>query len=254
MYLLRWLIASTITLCLVTLGTIPVLDQAMGSAQTQAGDPDEIVVPTPKRPKGSLKPPVIHVPDSGPDPTPVPGDQPLALLIPAGTGFPARLTERLSSKTAQPGDRFQALLDQDLMADGRVVVPRGSRLVGVVEDALEGGRIKGRASLTVVLTELQLGDGRHELTTNRVTIEAGSSKKKDARTVGVATGIGALLGGLFGGKGGAAIGATIGGGAGSAKVLTSRGDPAIMEKEQLLTFRLEEDATIRVDSEPSIDP
>ena len=47
---------------------------------------------------------------------------------------------------------------------------------------------------------------------------------------------------------------SVGGGAGGARVLTSRGDPAIIEKEQLLTFRLEEDTTIQVDSEPSIDP
>ena len=123
-----------------------------------------------------------------------------------------------------------------------------------MEDALKGGRVKGRASLTVVLEELQVGDGRHELATNRITIEAASSKKKDAKTVGVAAGLGALLGAVFGGKSGAAIGATVGGSAGGAKVLTSRGDPAIIEKEQLLTFRLEEDTTIRVDSGPSIDP
>ena len=254
MYLLRLLIASSVALVMITQGLTPGLGQATESAQTQPGDPDEVVVPTPKKPKGSLKPPVIRLPDPGPDPAPVPRDQRLTILIPAGTGFPARLTERLTSKTAQPGDRFQALLDQDLVADGRVVVPRGSRLVGVVEDALKGGRVKGRASLTVVLEELQVGDGRHELTTNRVTIEAPSSKKKDAKTVGVATGIGALLGAVFGGKSGAAIGATVGGSAGGAKVLTSRGEPAVIEKEQLLTFRLEEDTTIHVDSRPSIDP
>ena len=140
------------------------------------------------------------------------------------------------------------MLDRDLTSDGRVVVPRGSLLVGVVEDAVKGGRVKGRASLTVALEELQIGDGRQELTTNSVTIQAGSSKKNDAKTVGVATGIGALLGG----KSGAAIGATIGGGAGSARVLTSRGKPAVIEKEQLLTFRLEEDTTIRID--PGVDP
>ncbi len=252
MYLLRWLIASTVTLCLIIPGTITVLGQVAESARPQTGDPDEIVVPTPKKPQGSLKPPVIHQP--GPAPSPLPRGQRLTILIPAGTGFPARLTERLTSKTARPGDRFQALLDQDLMAGGRVVVPRGSRLVGVVENTLKGGRVKGRASLTVVLAELQVGDGRYELTTNDVTIEAGASKKKDAKTVGVAAGIGALLGAVFGGKSGAAVGATVGGAAGGARVLTSRGEAAIIEKEQLLTFRLEEDTTIRVDSGSSIDP
>ena len=114
--------------------------------------------------------------------------------------------------------------------------------------------MKGRASLTVALEELRIGDERLPVRTNQVTIEAGSSKKKDAKTVGVATGIGALLGAVLGGKSGAAVGATIGGGAGGGRVLTSRGKPAVIEKEQLLTFRLEEDTTIRVDSGRSIDP
>ena len=125
MYLLPLLIASSVTLGMITLEPTPVLGLATQSAQTQPGDPDEVVVPTPKKPKGNLKPPVIHLPAPGQDPAPVPHDQQLAILIPAGTGFPARLTELLTSKTALPGDRFQALLDQDLTADGRVVVPRG---------------------------------------------------------------------------------------------------------------------------------
>ena len=254
MYLLRMLIASPVTLTLIALGTIPALGQAPETAQSSPGDPNEVIVPTPGKPKGSHQPPVIHLPDPGGDPAPGHRDRRLEVLIPAGTGFPARLTEQLTSKTAQPGDRFQALLDQDLTSDGRVVVPRGSLLVGVVEDAVKGGRVKGRASLTVALEELQVGDGRQELTTNSVTIQAASSKKNDAKRVGVATGIGALLGAVLGGKSGAAIGATIGGGAGGARVLTSRGKPAVIEKEQLLTFRLEEDTTIRVDPGPSIDP
>ena len=98
----------------------------------------------------------------------------------------------------------------------------------MVEDAVKGGRIKGRASLTVALEELQVGDGPQELTTNSVTIQAASSKKNDAKGVGVATGIGA-------------------------RVLTSRGQLAVIEKEQLLIFRLEEDTRIRVDPGPSID-
>ncbi len=252
MYALRLLIASTVFLSTITLGTVPVLAQA--PAQSSPGDSDEVRVPTPRRPKGTLKPPVIDQPDSVQSPSPVHRDQPLEVLIPAGTGFPARVTEQLTSKTAQQGDRFKALLDQDLTADGKVVVPRGSLLIGTVEEALQGGRVKGRASLTVTLEELQVGDTHAELTTNSVTIEAGSSKKKDAQTVGVAAGIGALLGAVLGGKSGAAIGATIGGGAGGGRVLTSRGKPAVIEKEQLLTFRLEGDTVIRVEPEASIDP
>lgn len=225
MYLLRLLIASTVTLSLINLGTIPALGQAAEPDQSPPAKADEVVVPTPRKPKGSLKPPVIGRPDSVESPAPARRDQRLAVLIPAETGFPARLTERLSSKTAQPGERFEALLDQDLTADGKVVVPRGSLLVGVVEEALEGGRVKGRASLTVALEELRIGGERLPVKTNQVTIEAGSSKKNDAKTVGVA--------------------------AGGGKVLTSRGKPAVIEKEQLLTFRLEEDTTIRVEYDDS---
>jgi outer membrane lipoprotein SlyB len=63
----------------------------------------------------------------------------------------------------------------------------------------------------------------------------------DARNVGIAAGIGAIIGAIAGGKKGAAVGATIGGGAQTARVLTSRGEAAEIEKERLLSFRLEKE-------------
>ena len=87
MYLLPLLIASSVTLGMITLEPTPVLGLATQSAQTQPGDPDEVVVPTPKKPKGNLKPPVIHLPAPGQDPAPVPHDQQLAILIPQAPDF-----------------------------------------------------------------------------------------------------------------------------------------------------------------------
>jgi hypothetical protein len=47
------------------------------------------------------------------------------VTIPAGTIIPVRITEDLSSKTAQPNKAFHGSLAGDLIAAGMVAVPHG---------------------------------------------------------------------------------------------------------------------------------
>ena len=220
-------------------------------ATAQSQNSEVVVVPSPRRPRGDVKVPVIR-------PQPEPGvvgaaadatvsrARTMEIVIPAGTGLDVRMVRELTSKTALTGDLFEALLDRDFTVDGETVIPRGSLLTGHLDEVEAGGKVKGRAHMILELTFLQLGEERYPLETGTIEIQAGSSKGKDARTVGIAAGLGALIGAVAGGKKGAAIGATIGGGAGSAKVLTSKGKAAVVEAEQFLTFRLEQDATVVV--------
>ena len=69
--------------------------------------------------------------------------------VPVGTEFDVRLSSALSSKTAQVEDRFEATTMVDLRQGGRVVVPAGSVMRGVVSSVTKAGRIERTGKLTV---------------------------------------------------------------------------------------------------------
>lgn len=132
------------------------------------------------------------------------------------------------------------------IVDGNWVIAKEGALVeGVIVNSDPGGRVKGRASMTVKLRSLQLADGRTvDLSTSSYTKEAKSTKKKDALKVGIGAGIGAAIGAIAGGGKGAAIGAGAGGGAGTGVVLATRGDPAVIPSESQLNFRIQSPITV----------
>jgi hypothetical protein len=116
---------------------------------------------------------------------------------------------------------------------------------GVVVNSDPGGRIEGRARMTVELRSLQLADGRTvDLVSSAYTKEAKSTKKKDAMKIGIGAGIGAAIGAIAGGGKGAAIGAGARGAGGTGYVLATRGDPAVIPSESLLSFRLKAPITV----------
>jgi hypothetical protein len=165
--------------------------------------------------------------------------QPVRLSIAEGTQLRVRTTTALSSKSAQTGQSFTANLVEPLSADGRVLAPAGATVTGVVADSDPGGRVKGVARLVVRLTQVQLADGRTvEIQTNSIAREAAPTKKKDATKIGIGSGVGAAIGAIAGGGKGAAIGAASGAGAGTGVVLATRGDPAVIGSESVLTFTL----------------
>jgi hypothetical protein len=163
----------------------------------------------------------------------------------AGAPITIFTAKDLSTKTAKDGDLFTASLAAPIVDGDWVIAKRGATVQGVVVNSDPGGRVKGRASMTVKLRSLQLADGRTvELSTNSYTKEAKSTKKKDAMKIGIGAGIGAAIGAIAGGGKGAAIGAGAGGGAGTGLVLATRGDPAVIPSESQLKFRLQGPITV----------
>lgn len=124
------------------------------------------------------------------------------------------------------------------MSGGKQVVPKGATVSGRVADVDAGGRVRGRATITVELTGLHAGGQVVPISTDSFVKEAAATKKKDAAKVGIGAGLGAAIGAIAGGGKGAAIGAAAGGGAGTAAVLATRGDPAEIPSETVLTFKL----------------
>ena len=160
----------------------------------------------------------------------------------AGRTIVVRTTRELSTKTMKSGDAFSAILEDPIAAGDWVVAPAGARVDGRIAEADKGGRLKGKASLSVELTSLTLGDGRKvEIVTSPISHEAAANKGKEAKRVGIGAGAGAAVGAIAGGGSGAAIGALVGGGAGAAL----RGDAAEIPAETVLGFELRSPVTIR---------
>jgi len=161
-------------------------------------------------------------------------------VIPSGTKLEIRLSDSLSTAQNQSGEAFKSILNTDVEVDGKIVVARGSIVMGTLSNVQQSGRTKGRAAMSMRLTELLTDGGSYPIQTEILSFEAESTKKKDATKIGVGTGIGAVVGAIAGGGKGAAIGAAIGGGAGTATVLATRGDELEFPPEQLFQFILAE--------------
>ena len=165
--------------------------------------------------------------------------------LPAGTAIKVRTTRTLSTKTLKTGDGFDAVLDAPLMADGHELFPKGAMVMGTVVDADPGGRVKGVATMAIALTMLHTADGQmFDVDSSTVTIEADTSKTKDATKVAIGSAVGAAIGAIAGGKKGAGIGAATGAGAGTAVVLGTRGDAAEIPSETVLDFSLSAPLTV----------
>jgi hypothetical protein len=176
---------------------------------------------------------------------PIPAPTPRVFTLAAGAPITIYTAKTLSTKTARDGERFSASLARPIVDDDWVVAKRGALVEGVVVNSDPGGRVKGRATMTVELRSLQLSDGRTvNLASSGYTKEAKGTKKKDAMKIGIGAGIGAAIGAIAGGGKGAAIGAGAGGGAGTGYVLATRGDPAVIPSESQLTFRLRSPITV----------
>ncbi len=169
---------------------------------------------------------------------------PSTVVLPEGTVLVVRTTSTLSTKTQQSGQRFSASLEQPLLVAGHEIAPKGANVEGAIVDADDGGRVKGVASLTVGLTGLEINGKSVDISTNSLTREAATSKRKDATEIAVGTGVGAVIGAITGGGKGAAIGAAAGGGAGTGVVLATHGNPAEIASESVLTFKLRAPVTV----------
>jgi len=170
------------------------------------------------------------------------------VTLPAGTRIPIVLENPVGSDISRIEQPVRAHLSAAVRLRGTTVIPRGSRVSGVVVDARRSAKVKGRARVAVRFDSLvPLGnDERYALHAATVTRIAPATKKDDALKIGLPAAGGAIVGGLLGGKQGAAIGGAAGGGAGTAVVLSTRGKEVRLGKGTPLTLRLSQPLTVRV--------
>lgn len=179
-----------------------------------------------------------------PDKVEVPPPAP-PIVIPANARLTVRTTTEISTRSAVAGEAFTASVAEAVVVDGKVIIPKGASVSGLVDESDDGGRVKGVASLSLRLTHVTANGKRVPIQSSVYTKAAPATKKKDAVKVGIAAGIGAAVGAIAGGGKGAAVGAASGAGAGTAVVLATHGDPAVIDAESILSFRLAKAVTIQ---------
>ena len=168
--------------------------------------------------------------------------------LPAGTRLQIVLDTGVGSDTSHTEEAVQGHLSSPVVVHGDTVLAQGTRVGGVVTSAERSGKVKGRAHIAVRFDTItpRGDDERYRIRTAAVQRTAASTKKKDAVKVGGGAAGGAIIGAIVGGKKGAAIGTAVGGGAGTAAVLSTRGDEVHLPKGSALTLRLSEPVTIRI--------
>ncbi|MGH9333832.1 MAG: hypothetical protein ACRD21_08790, partial [Vicinamibacteria bacterium] len=119
---------------------------------------------------------------------------------------------------------------------------------GHVSHASGAGKVAGRGELTLQVDSLALPDGdRIAVQAAPISVEARSTRKKDAGIIGGLAGVGAVVGGIIDGAKGAVVGGAAGGGAGTAIVVTTKGEEAVLEEGASLPARLTSAFTVTRD-------
>jgi hypothetical protein len=132
--------------------------------------------------------------------------------IPAGQEMDVRLRTTLSSETAEVEQRFETTTVVDLVQDGRVLVPAGSVVQGVVSDVDKAGRIDRDGSLTLTFDRMNVRGRNREIRGSATQIFESKGIREEGTVAGVGAGVGGVVGGIIGGVKGAILGAVIGAG------------------------------------------
>ncbi|MGH9319306.1 MAG: hypothetical protein ACRD3V_05375, partial [Vicinamibacteria bacterium] len=161
-----------------------------------------------------------------------------SVTLPAETPVRIRLEQRISSETHTAGERFEATLAAPLSAEGKLLALAGAPVWGELTEVDEGGKVKGKARLTMTLRGLEVAGERHELETGPLTIVTEGSLDEDAKVIGGSSAVGAIIGAITGGKKGAAIGAGVGAAGGTGYVLATKGEQVTFGPGAIFRFML----------------
>jgi hypothetical protein len=132
--------------------------------------------------------------------------------IPAGQEVDVRLRSTLSSETATVEQRFETTTVVDLVQDGRVLVPAGSVVRGVVSDVDKAGRVDRDGSLTLTFDRLEVNGRNRDIRGSATQIFESRGIREEGTVAGAGAGVGGIVGGIIGGVKGAVLGAVIGAG------------------------------------------
>jgi hypothetical protein len=149
-----------------------------------------------------------------------------ANALPSGTVFKVHMLQDIDAASTTPNTPFRARLAEDILRNGKIVVPVGSELHGRVVFATAGNRLNGGSVIHLRPDEFVLPDGtRYHLhaevidtfgsntkTKGEGNIVANQHGKRTIAELGMGAGSGAIVGAAVGGGVGAVVGTAVGAG------------------------------------------
>jgi hypothetical protein len=164
-------------------------------------------------------------------------------VIPAGQELDVRLQTTLSSETATAEQRFETTTAVDITQDGRVLIPAGSTVRGVVSAVKPAGRGLDRTgSLTLSFDQVTVRGRQYPIRGMATQVFESGGIREEAGTAGVGAGVGGIIGGLIGGVKGAVLGAVIGAGG---AIAATDGKDISLPAGSILRIRLDQPLTVR---------
>ena len=157
-----------------------------------------------------------------------------ATEVPVGTEFDVRLQSRLNSGTARVEDRFDATTLVPYERNGRMLVPAGSVLRGIVSSVTPASRgVNRKGELTLGFDRFTIEGRTYSV---RATVMQALQGEADTGRVAAGAGVGAIIGGILGGVRGALTGILIGGGG---TVAATEGNEVDLAPGTVLRVRLD---------------
>jgi hypothetical protein len=132
--------------------------------------------------------------------------------VPVGTELDVRLQNSLNSGTAQVEDRFEGTTLVDLNVNGRVLIPAGSVMRGVVTAVEPGTRTNRTAKMTVSFDQVTVNGRAYPMRGTVTEAIKGEGIRGEATRAGAGAAVGGIIGAVLGGAKGAVLGVLIGGG------------------------------------------
>lgn len=176
--------------------------------------------------------------------SPPPPPPPVQVSIPSGTTVEVRLIDAISSASAQQGQVYAASLFAPVVANDRVVIPKGADAKVRVTEVKSAGHYEGQSELQLQLVSLSYNGTDYPVETGVYTKTGASRGKNSVEKIGGGAGLGALLGAVIGHGKGAGIGAAIGGAAGAIDQRATRGQQVTLPSETELNFTLRAPLTL----------
>jgi hypothetical protein len=163
-------------------------------------------------------------------------------VIPSGQELDVRLQSTLSSENATVEQRFQATTAADLTQDGRVLIPAGSVVHGVVSYVKPAGRLERAGSLTLSFDRATIRGRDYPIRGMATQVFESGGIREEVGTAGAGAGLGGIVGGILGGVKGAVLGAIIGAGG---AIAATDGKDVELPAGSIIRVRLDSDVNIR---------
>lgn len=161
-------------------------------------------------------------------------------MAPAGTSFEVRLTEEIGSHKNQPGDPIYSVLTEPIIANGRIVFPAGTEVLGAVKNVKKAGRLWRNGEIEIIFDQMRTNDGKiYDITANLEGYDKFSKSdwKRRLLIIGLSAGAGILVSKIFGGS--VMKGLLIGAAAGTGYTLYRENEDVVLTEGTTIRLVLE---------------